>query len=45
MIWFWSTERAFADFSASFAVVDSWLFCTIRSFRYSTVLSSTVPLL
>ena len=45
VIWFWRRERALADFSASFAVPASCSFCAISSFRNSTVLSSTVPLL
>ena len=45
VIWFCRRERALADFSASLAVPASCSFCASSSFRNSTVLSSTVPLL
>lgn len=45
VIWFWSTCKALPDFSANLAVADNCSFCVIRSRTYSTVFSSTVPLL
>ena len=45
VIWLCMRESALADFSASLAVVASCSFWAKRSFRYSTVLSNTVPLL
>ena len=45
VIWFCNICIALADFSANFAVDASCSFCSKSSMTYSTVFSSTVPLL